>query len=68
MPSLLSFTAILAAAGPLVNAAPARCKITPTAVANADFPSTLHERGVDFNWGSDKVRGVNLGGWLVLES
>jgi glucan 1,3-beta-glucosidase len=32
------------------------------------MPSTLHERRVGFDWGSDKVRGVNLGGWLVLES
>ncbi|EAT86439.2 hypothetical protein HBH56_030420 [Parastagonospora nodorum] len=51
----LSFTAILAATSTLVNAAPA---------------NDLHERRVDFNWGSNKVkvRGVNLGGWLVLES
>jgi glucan 1,3-beta-glucosidase len=68
MRSLLSFTAILAAAGPLVSAAPTKCEITPTAVVNADLSSILHERGVEFNWGSDKVRGVNLGGWLVLES
>jgi glucan 1,3-beta-glucosidase len=32
------------------------------------FTSNLYERRVGFNWGSDKVRGVNLGGWLVLES
>ncbi|CAI9630229.1 glycoside hydrolase family 5 protein [Alternaria burnsii] len=25
------------------------------------------KRGVDFNWGSEKIRGVNIGGWLVLE-
>ncbi|KAJ4332766.1 glucan exo-1,3-beta-glucosidase [Didymella glomerata] len=32
-------------------------------------PSSAHnKRGVAFNWGSTKVRGVNLGGWLVLES
>jgi glucan 1,3-beta-glucosidase len=24
-------------------------------------------RSVSFAWGSDKVRGVNIGGWLVLE-
>lgn len=25
------------------------------------------KRGVDFNWGSTKIRGVNIGGWLLLE-
>lgn len=25
------------------------------------------KRKVAFNWGSDKIRGVNIGGWLVLE-
>jgi hypothetical protein len=25
------------------------------------------KRKVDFNWGSEKIRGVNIGGWLVLE-
>ncbi|KAI8933914.1 hypothetical protein NX059_009607 [Plenodomus lindquistii] len=24
-------------------------------------------RSVDFEWGTDKIRGVNIGGWLVLE-
>ncbi|KAI4258103.1 MAG: hypothetical protein LQ352_001346 [Teloschistes flavicans] len=27
----------------------------------------IYRRDVDFNWGSTKVRGVNIGGWLVLE-
>ncbi|MCJ1459995.1 exo-1,3-beta-glucanase [Mycoblastus sanguinarius] len=27
----------------------------------------LSKRGVDFQFGSNKVQGVNLGGWLVLE-
>ncbi|TVY48691.1 Glucan 1,3-beta-glucosidase [Lachnellula occidentalis] len=32
-------------------------------------PSTLntHSKRSDFTWGSDKVRGVNIGGWLILE-
>jgi len=33
-------------------------------------PSTQNapsKRSVDFSWGSDKVRGLNIGGWLVLE-
>jgi hypothetical protein len=34
---------------------------------DADIDSNLYERSVDFNWGRDKVRGVNIGGWLVLE-
>ncbi|KAL6706370.1 glucan exo-1,3-beta-glucosidase [Coniothyrium glycines] len=27
----------------------------------------VEKRGVAFNWGTDKIRGVNIGGWLVLE-
>ena len=23
--------------------------------------------GLNFNWGSEVIRGVNIGGWLVLE-
>jgi glucan 1,3-beta-glucosidase len=30
--------------------------------------SSEEKRAVQFNWGSQKVRGVSLGGWLVLES
>lgn len=30
-------------------------------------PSRLSERGVSFNYNDEKVRGVNIGGWLVLE-
>ncbi|CAN9082488.1 glycoside hydrolase [Alternaria alternata] len=29
--------------------------------------STLHDRHVAFDWDTGKVRGVNIGGWLVLE-
>lgn len=29
--------------------------------------SHSQKRGVDFEWGADKIRGVNIGGWLVLE-
>ncbi|KAF2690019.1 glycoside hydrolase family 5 protein [Lentithecium fluviatile CBS 122367] len=29
--------------------------------------TTLGYRSVSFEWGKDKVRGVNIGGWLVLE-
>ncbi|KAF2626268.1 glycoside hydrolase family 5 protein [Macroventuria anomochaeta] len=38
-----------------------------SAVVDAAPSSTPSKRGVDFNWGGTKVRGVNLGGWLVLE-
>ncbi|KAI0996515.1 Glucan 1,3-beta-glucosidase [Podosphaera aphanis] len=30
-------------------------------------PQRLSSRKVDFNWGHEKVRGLNIGGWLVLE-
>ncbi|KAF2711909.1 glycoside hydrolase family 5 protein [Pleomassaria siparia CBS 279.74] len=30
-------------------------------------PVTLQKRGPSFSYGSEKVRGVNLGGWFVLE-
>ena len=29
--------------------------------------SKIHDRSAAFDWGTDKVRGVNIGGWLVLE-
>ncbi|KAL5118888.1 glucan exo-1,3-beta-glucosidase [Pleosporales sp. CAS-2024a] len=47
-------TGVLAAAGSLV------VKAAPV--------DDVHGRQVDFKWGSDKVRGVNLGGWLVIEA
>ncbi|KAF1940327.1 glycoside hydrolase [Clathrospora elynae] len=51
MRAQFSITAVLAVAGSLVSTTP-----------------TLNGRHADFNWGgSDKVRGVNIGGWLVLE-
>lgn len=39
---------------------------TGTALA-APASSIEERRSVDFNWGSQKIRGVNIGGWLVLE-
>lgn len=40
-----------------------------TTVYKADMQdsSPLSKRDVQFSWGSEKVRGVNIGGWLVLE-
>jgi hypothetical protein len=34
-----------------------------------EFRLTIYreKRAVAFNWGTEKVRGVNIGGWLVLE-
>jgi hypothetical protein len=68
MRSPLSFTA-LAAACSLVAAVPAKyVSVTRISGRTLTSASDLHARGVNFNWGTDKVRGVNLGGWLVLES
>lgn len=41
-----------------------------SAAVVAALPATaqkLSKRSVDFNWGSEKVRGLNIGGWLLLE-
>ncbi|KAL8850563.1 MAG: hypothetical protein Q9221_004520 [Calogaya cf. arnoldii] len=35
--------------------------------ASVVVANPIYQRDVDFKWGTDKVRGVNLGGWLVLE-
>jgi hypothetical protein len=32
-----------------------------------NLTSQIESRGVSFAWGSQKVKGVSLGGWLVLE-
>lgn len=37
------------------------------AVSVNAFPRKISSRQVSFNWGSEKVRGLNIGGWLVLE-
>ncbi|KAF2758595.1 glycoside hydrolase [Pseudovirgaria hyperparasitica] len=36
-------------------------------LATAAPASDTLKRGVSFDWGTEKVRGVNIGGWLVLE-
>ncbi|KAF2820460.1 glucan 1,3-beta-glucosidase precursor [Ophiobolus disseminans] len=33
----------------------------------AALTAPIEKRGVDFRWGDEKIRGVNIGGWLVLE-
>ncbi|KAL8938223.1 MAG: hypothetical protein Q9216_004007 [Gyalolechia sp. 2 TL-2023] len=35
--------------------------------ASVAVATPIYQRDVDFQWGSTKVRGVNLGGWLLLE-
>jgi len=50
--SAVAATALLASVG---SAAPA----TPM--------SKFNKRDLRFNFGEEKIRGVNLGGWLVLE-
>jgi len=37
------------------------------ATAAQAAPQLLNKRAQAFDWSSEKVRGVNLGGWLVLE-
>lgn len=54
-----------------VNSAPSNLYVlpqSPSDVPDTDLISSrLSERGVSFNYNDEKVRGVNIGGWLVLE-
>lgn len=36
-------------------------------VNNSELTYHRQKRSVNFKWGTDKIRGVNIGGWLVLE-
>ncbi|KAF2260239.1 exo-1,3-beta-glucanase [Lojkania enalia] len=36
-------------------------------VVGTAFAAPTEKRGVAFGWGTEKIRGVNIGGWLVLE-
>lgn len=38
------------------------------AVVDIFFSQPISKRGVDFNWGKTPVRGVSIGGWLLLEA
>lgn len=55
----------------LVAAAPTRYVVPAVMTVplkdSTNLHSTFHERGVWFDWAHDMVRGVNIGGWLVLE-
>ncbi|KAF2100995.1 putative Exo-beta-1,3-glucanase [Rhizodiscina lignyota] len=44
-----------------------RLALTALVAAQAALSVPLEERKVDFNWGGEKIRGINVGGWLVLE-
>lgn len=41
--------------------------LTATAALASAVPTNLEPRKVAFSWGSTKLRGVNIGGWLVTE-
>lgn len=36
-------------------------------ICAATLAASTQKANVDFEWGVDKIRGVNIGGWLVLE-
>lgn len=57
-----SIRAVLAAA-----AGAASIFASLAAAAPSKSPIDLNKRTTKFAYGSEKVRGVNLGGWLVLE-
>jgi hypothetical protein len=50
-----------------------RAGLAALVAAQSVFGSPLLERrqdnpvGLNFNWGGETIRGVNIGGWLVLE-
>lgn len=41
--------------------------IAALSILAAALAAPAEKQGVDFRWGTDKIRGVNIGGWLVLE-
>lgn len=47
------------------NAGPAKKGNTSPVKQGTD--ASVKTQSVTFDWGVDKVRGVNIGGWLVLE-
>ena len=36
-------------------------------VASSPLQRRQNPPGLNFNWGSEVIRGTNIGGWLVLE-
>lgn len=43
-----------------------RAIVALNALATA-FAAPAIKRATAFSWGDEKIRGVNIGGWLVLE-
>lgn len=61
---ILSLASVLVAAAVTTIAAPA---LKPgTTVIERQFNETLSKRDTGFNYGGSNIRGVNLGGWLLL--
>ncbi|KAF1851291.1 glycoside hydrolase family 5 protein [Cucurbitaria berberidis CBS 394.84] len=44
-----------------------KCAIAALSLCASAVAAPTEKRSVDFKWGSEKIRGVNIGGWLVLE-
>jgi glucan 1,3-beta-glucosidase len=73
---LVSLSCLLSILLPLVSAAAAAPRALPFGDASGDAfasraemsnSSSLHTLQKRFDFGSTKVRGVNIGGWLVAE-
>ncbi|KAF2203603.1 glycoside hydrolase [Delitschia confertaspora ATCC 74209] len=61
-------TTVVAAVVLIASATPTRHRLSGSDHANTTAHRTrLRQRGVSFDWGTAKVRGVSLGGWLLLE-
>lgn len=61
---ILSLASVLVAAAVSTTAAPT---LKPgTTVIERQFNETLSKRDTGFNYGGTDIRGVNLGGWLLL--
>lgn len=61
---ILSLASVLVAAAVSTTAAPT---LKPgTTVIERQYNETLSKRDTGFNYGGTDIRGVNLGGWLLL--
>lgn len=61
---ILSLASALVAAAVSTNAAPTLK--AGTTVIERQFNETLSKRDTGFDYGGSDIRGVNLGGWLLL--
>ena len=41
--------------------------LTAQSIASSPLQRRQNPPGLSFNWGSEVIRGVNIGGWLILE-